>query len=295
MRKNIIVSVIIGLVLFASIALAANRFATNIQMADDTDVVYLDDLVTTSSGVSALITAPDLENFATTSSGVSAIVVDPDLADVTTTSSGVSALVTMSPVLDTLVTTSSGVSALITVPDLSLVRSDSGVSSIIVIQETDQFVRQGDTFLASNTFSGVTTAPDVLLRITTGTKTVKLKLAVTTVGTGTAVLYEGTTFSSPGSGVTMANLNDASSQTPLTVVYINPVINAAGTAVFPSPGGSGTGLLLLATDKNKALGAVGTDDNGFLLQAEHEYCLLIDNTSGTTNTITVIAKITEFD
>jgi len=105
---------------------------------------------------------------------------------------------------------------------------------------------------------------------------------VITGGDATLQLYEGTTFSAPGTAVTMSNHNRNAATQTLSGATHTPTVTAVGTQM--------NGTILIPGGKNNSSGASGEFSQEFVLKPNTTYMMRVTNISGVAQAVSAIAK-----
>lgn len=106
-------------------------------------------------------------------------------------------------------------------------------------------VHDGISFTVSHLFTGIAVDASSDLRFTCGTKKSHLFVNCASSGPAYYALYEGATFSTPGTEKLVYNRNRNSENAALSRTYFTPGVNSLGTAIQSGqflPGGVGVGF-----------------------------------------------------
>ena len=123
----------------------------------------------------------------------------------------------------------------------SRVEVDSKVKAFKSIVTEHAELHGGRTYICAHYYSGVADDANADLRITLGSnKELHITITVAVAGDGEILLYEGTTYTVAGTGITIYNRDRTSSNTSTAACRYTPTANVLGTELFHgyAPGGT---------------------------------------------------------
>lgn len=146
--------------------------------------------------------------------------------------------------------------------------------NVISIDYAHQKTHEGRYFSGGYYNSSLADTASVMLLVQMGaTYALHSKISATVTGNCTLYIFEDTTFSAAGTGVTMANHNRSSSKVFSGTVTHTPTITADGTQL------NGTELLP-GGGKHSSGGVEGGFSNEFILATSKNYMIRCTNVSG---------------
>jgi hypothetical protein len=146
-------------------------------------------------------------------------------------------------------------------------------SGVPIIDAVHYQIHSGNAFIAQRLFTSVGVAANADIRILNGaTKELHLKATIIAESKAYFYIYEGTTYSANGTGLTAYNSNRTSATATTGALYYTPTVNVLGTAIK-------AGMLL-------AGGSI-TDREEIMLKKSTDYLFRVTNTSGVISDISI--------
>jgi len=146
--------------------------------------------------------------------------------------------------------------------------------SLCTITHAHKEVHSGSHYITGHLFTAVANNANADFRIVNGsTKEIHLIITGIVEAKAYGYLYEGTTYTDPGTSNGIVNNNRNSSNTSTATVYYAPTVDTLGTAIYPE-------FLIPAGTKSAAIGGNASNGQEIILKPSTDYLIRLTSKAG---------------